>query len=134
MPHASDFAALQGASRNGDIDRVRALLDAGVDPNADPGMPHGMSPLMLAAWQGHAEVARLLIERGADVHREDGDGFTAMTLAAKRRAWEIVEMLARAGVDPNHADASGVSALRAAEQARQSKLLKVLREQVREGR
>jgi ankyrin repeat protein len=123
-----DFAALQDASRAGDLARVRELLDRGTDPNTDPGMPHGFSPLMLAAWKGHADVVALLIERGADVHRADGDGFTAITLAAKGRSWTIVELLAAAGADPTHADASGVSALGAAERARKPRLVALLRQ------
>lgn len=124
---SSDFMALQTAARQGLVDRVRELLDRGIDQNTPPGMPRGWSPLMYAAWNGHEAVVRLLVERGADVNRECGDGFTAITLAAKRRSWRIVELLATHGADVTHFDASGVSALDAAERARKKRLVELLR-------
>lgn len=127
MSLPSGFAALQEAAREGSVDRVRELLDLGVDQNTPPGMPRGWSPLMYAAWHGRKEVARLLVERGADVNRECGDGFTAITLAAKRRSWKIVELLAAHGADVTHVDANGVSALGAAERARKATLVEFLR-------
>ncbi|KAJ5680305.1 hypothetical protein N7536_011444 [Penicillium majusculum] len=67
----------------GDIDTVRAVIDADVDPDTDVGtgsdsnadsnsllneLCEGKTPLMQAAFLGHADVISLLLERGAD-HR-----------------------------------------------------------------
>ena len=127
MSHSFEFVALQEASRYGDVCRVRELLDGGIDQNIHPGMPRGWSPLMYAAWRGHGEIVQLLIERGADVNFECGDGFTAVTLAAKKRFWEVVKLLAEAGADVTHIDANGISALRAAERANKVALVEFLR-------
>lgn len=127
MSDSGEFRALQEAAREGKADRVVELLDRGVDQNTPPGMPRGWSPLMHAAWNGHEEVARVLVERGANVNRECGDGFTAITLAAKQKHWKIVEMLARHGADVDHVDASGVSAVGAAEKAGKRALVERLR-------
>jgi ankyrin repeat protein len=38
---------------------------------------------MMAAEEGHLEVAALLIEKGADVNSKDNDGRTALMMAAE---------------------------------------------------
>jgi ankyrin repeat protein len=65
--------ALALAAQLGRLDVTHALLDAGEDPNRfnPPGMhAHGM-PLHHAALNGHADVVRLLVERGARRDVED---------------------------------------------------------------
>jgi len=54
------------AARSGVVEAVAALLDAGADPNAAEA-ERGTTALMQAADQGHADVAKVLIEHGADV-------------------------------------------------------------------
>ncbi|MDV6029982.1 MAG: ankyrin repeat domain-containing protein [Phycisphaera sp. RhM] len=110
-----DFKALQEAARGGRLDQVRELLDRGVDQNTHPGMPKELSPLMKAANQDHLEVVQLLVQRGANIHFMDGDGFTALTIAAGSGHWEIAKFLAEQGGDVLHKDARGLSALSAAE-------------------
>jgi ankyrin repeat protein len=66
-----DRELLPIAASGGDDDRVRRLLDLGVPVDA-PGMANG-SALHYAAWWGRGSTAELLIERGADVHRETHD-------------------------------------------------------------
>lgn len=111
----AEFTALQEAARGGHLERVRELLDAGVDQNFQPGLPKGWSPLMYAAHEGHAEVARLLADRGASVNFACGDSCTAVTLAAGAGHWEVVKLLAARGGDVSHMDCGGISALGAAE-------------------
>jgi ankyrin repeat protein len=55
------------------VDAVRALLDAGEDPNRynPPGTHSHSTPLHQAALAGHEEVVRLLIERGARLDIRD---------------------------------------------------------------
>jgi outer membrane protein assembly factor BamB len=61
--------ALFAAVRGGDVAAVRSRLDAGADPNA--ANRHGTTVLAMAADAGQADVARLLVERGADVDARD---------------------------------------------------------------
>ena len=125
---SANFKALQEAARRGQLERVRELLDRGVDQNTHPGMPHELSPLMTAANHGHLAVVQLLVERGANIHFMDGDGFTALTIAAGEGHWEIAKVLAESGADVSHKDARGLSALSAAEQTGDTALVAVFQQ------
>jgi hypothetical protein len=65
--------ALALASQFGQVEIVRALLDASEDPNRynPPGALAHSTPLHQAAWGGHIEVVRLLVERGANLDLKD---------------------------------------------------------------
>ena len=54
------------ASRTGNVDAMKVLLDHGADVNAKETL-RGTTPLMWAADEGHAPAIKLLIERGADI-------------------------------------------------------------------
>lgn len=70
------------AAVRGDLDAVRDGLDRGQDVNAQSAK--GMTALMCSAWQAdHVDVARLLLDRGADLKlRQPSSGWTALTFAA----------------------------------------------------
>ena len=51
------------ASRTGDVDRVKALLSKGADPNAVD--PEGWTPYLAASAEGNWQVMKLLQDLGA---------------------------------------------------------------------
>jgi len=61
--------ALREAAGKGDVARARELLDAGTPVDAPN--PDGVTPLLHAAEQGHLEMVRLLLARGANVNGRD---------------------------------------------------------------
>lgn len=72
--------SLGDAVWKGDTEAVDRFLAAGVDVNAssESGRP---PPLWLAIEQQRLEIARRLISAGADVNRDDGDGWTPLVHA-----------------------------------------------------
>src|SRR5262245_20001332 len=57
------------AARTGNTAHVVALLDKGADVNAKG--RYDMTPLMFVASNGHLDVARTLVARGANVNAVD---------------------------------------------------------------
>nr|HPK53739.1 caspase family protein [Smithellaceae bacterium] len=91
------------AAGKGDDREVKALLDGGADINAKGG---AATPLTLAIFYRHSSTAKLLIERGADVHQPAAiiHGFdTPLMIAAARGNSEIVNLLINKGADLEHA-------------------------------
>jgi ankyrin repeat protein len=101
------YAALEGRT----ADTVAYLQEHGDDVNlADSA---GFTPLHFAAQGLHADVARLLIEAGADLHARNRFGATALLVAlSKVRATngEVVRVLLDAGADPDAENNYGTSA------------------------
>lgn len=62
---------LMGAVDFGHTDLTRWLLSRGANPNARAGIGAHQTPLHSAAWEGNLELAKLLVEAGADVHALD---------------------------------------------------------------
>lgn len=82
----------------GDLDAIKQHIEAGSDLNAkEPAV--GSSPLISAAVFGKTEIARALIEAGADVNLKNNEGSTALHSAAFLCRLEIVEMLLENGAD-----------------------------------
>jgi len=89
--------------QNGNIDSVRALLEAGTDPNvADE---YGMTPLAVAAMNKEEGILRLLLDAGADPNRVDAGATTALQHAVEWGDLRIVLLLLDRGADPNLPDA-----------------------------
>jgi ankyrin repeat protein len=61
---------------------------------------YGHTALMSAAAAGHADVIRLLIEAGADVHAVDDEGATALSIARANGQDEAAAALVAAGAEP----------------------------------
>ena len=66
---------------------------------------------MWAAWEGHTEVVRLLLGRGAEVDARTTTGYTALLLASREGYRETTDVLLAAGADVNAAAADGTTAL-----------------------
>lgn len=82
---------LRCAARHGDTLMVHALLEAGVNANADDDL--GSTALHKAAKYNHPEVVRILILYGVDVNAQDSSGQSPLAYAVERRHWIVVMTL-----------------------------------------
>lgn len=113
------FSALHYAARDGHIDAIKHLLEAGADVNQLTEGDHS-SPLLVATINGNFDLAMKLLEWGADPNlvSEDGAGplFAAINIQWSLRTWypqptafhqqettylQLMERLLEAGADPN---------------------------------
>ncbi len=129
QPGALSYAELVGkqggltpllhAAREGHVETVRALLDAGADINQVSAGDH-TSPMLIAMINGHFDLALSLLERGADPNIASDAGATPL-YAALNAHWapkarypqqlayqqqqatyvEVMKALLEVGVDPN---------------------------------
>jgi ankyrin repeat protein len=100
------------AIEDDDVAKVRALLDSGLSP--DTHIDYGdnfETPLMKAARSGTVEIARLLLDRGADVNARDGEQTTALEAAISREQTAMVALLLERKADPNSVNKYMQSAL-----------------------
>eukprot|EP00803_Ostreobium_quekettii_P004608 evm.model.scf_735EXC.5 EVM.evm.TU.scf_735EXC.5 scf_735EXC:40634-45634(+) len=97
------------AASDGDLNKVKAAIEAGADLEQEVG-DHEHTPLGIAALNGHKEVVVELLKAGAQPNTEDHEGVTALSLAAhttNEHSLAIVELLLDAGADPNLPDFHG---------------------------
>lgn len=86
---------LEQAVRDGDVQGIEKILQRELDLNAV--RRPGEMPLLLEAKD--PAIAKLLIERGADVNATDSDGQTALMAAAHAGNSPMLQMLIDAGAD-----------------------------------
>ena len=113
-PQKPNRRALFAAVKNGHLELVRLLLEAGADKDATNGF--GGTALCMAAREGHLEVARSLLEAGADKDAATTDvkGTTALFVAAREGHLNVARLLLEAGADKDTRNRFGVTALCAA--------------------
>ena len=104
---ALDWSAMDkeiiSAAKKGDAAGVKALLakDKGLTSAKDK---DGSTPLHCAAWKGHLEVVRILLEAGAEIEAQNQNshwGTTPLHAASHGNQKAVVELLIERGADVN---------------------------------
>ena len=107
------LTALLIAVREGHLDSVRALVEAGSP--VDHASADGSTPLLVAVQNGSHDIGTFLVERGANPNLANTKGWTPLYLAVKNRnqentaipgpntdgVLEFIKTLLERGADPN---------------------------------
>ena len=112
------MTALLFAARDGNIEAVKALVEAGADVNHVSG-GDASSPAVIAIANGHYTVGQYLLDKGADPNNANLDGLTPLMAAVNMRyapvSWapnprtdqevvsslDLIQALLERGAEPN---------------------------------
>jgi len=87
---------LMEVALNGDTEKARLLLEHGGNVNI---CTDGNTPLIWAIDQNHSDLAKFLIDNGADINHPGDSGHKPLTVAKKMNMQEIVRILIQKGAE-----------------------------------
>jgi ankyrin repeat protein len=111
---SGEFTPLLMAARDGRLESVKVLVEAGADVNAIAA--DGKNALGVALFNGAYAIADYLVDAGIDVNQADAERFTPLFWAVDRRSMEtapnfpwvvtddplpLIEKMLAKGADPN---------------------------------
>ncbi|MCX5924239.1 MAG: ankyrin repeat domain-containing protein [Candidatus Dependentiae bacterium] len=100
---------LHAATKQGNVEAVRALLAAKANPNATD--IEGFNPLHAATQKGSVEIMRLLLAAGVNPNIANKKGLTPLLIAVSAGRIEAVNALLDTGANPNISNDVGVTPL-----------------------
>jgi hypothetical protein len=99
-PGSGGGASIFDAAKAGDVARIQTILQTTPKLVSLRDTAFGATPLHWTALRGHAEAARALLERGADVGAVNNDGETALDVARRSKHTDVEMLLANASQTP----------------------------------
>jgi hypothetical protein len=105
---------IHDAARAGDLAKVQALVKANPSLVSSKDDQYGQTPLHIAAFSDHKDVAEFLLANKADVNAKAKNGSTPLHLAAAKGNQDIVELLVANKADVNAVDSEGWSPVHSA--------------------
>jgi ankyrin repeat protein len=109
---------------------VKQLLTSGANVNVRD--KRGWSALFLACILGRSDIAKLLLEHGADANtkgklRTQNAYWSVLMTASSKGHKEIVELLLKKGADLHTKDHKGCNAFQAAKEKGHAEIVEILR-------
>jgi ankyrin repeat protein len=105
----SQRTALHFAAEGGNMEVLRALLDAKANPNAQDRT--GKTPVTVAAERGKTDALKALLAAGGDANARDQVQGSPLLWASGLGGPETVALLLGAGANPNIQDVNGMTPL-----------------------
>lgn len=97
------------AAEAGDVSQCMLFISAAFDVNVRDA--RHWTPLMIAAFNGREELAKKLIEHGANIQASDNAGYTPMHWAAFNGYVELIKLLISMGGAVNASSNAGITPL-----------------------
>ncbi|KAL3125270.1 hypothetical protein niasHT_000681 [Heterodera trifolii] len=105
-----NMTPLYSAVRHANLELCRVLIARGA--NVDLGTDSAITPLMIAACdRSQTEIVTFLVENGANINLQNGDGATALMYACYQGNVDIVRLLLSHGANVELTDFTGYFAL-----------------------
>ena len=108
MNMETGWAPLHLASSNGNLDILRALVDAGANMHL---LLSSGTPLHVAAGSGHVDIVRELLARGVHVDTVDDCGCSALHYASQHGHIHVVDCLVCSGANTDLRQNEGATSL-----------------------
>ncbi|PNP84437.1 hypothetical protein FNYG_02066 [Fusarium nygamai] len=109
-PEMIEFASrMYDAARKGDVATFEQALPAGLPPNLTN--DKGDTLLMLAAYHGHADLVKVLIQHGADPNRLNDRGQSPLAGAVFKKEDAVIQELLDGGADPEYGQPSAAECI-----------------------
>lgn len=106
--NSQGYSVLILATYYNQIDMVKYLIKKKVDLISDKG---SSTALQACSYKGFKEIAKALLDYGADPNIHDANGITPLLYACQFQHIEIVSMLKHAGANLDYKDQSGRTAM-----------------------
>ena len=97
------------ATKNDDLERVKELIEFGVDINYKN--HRGETPLNIAASMSYLDIVKYLIKKNADVNIVDNRGDNALMMPAIENHLDIVKELIKAKINIDNINKDGMTVL-----------------------
>ena len=126
IQHGAGLNLFEAASV-GELATVQSILAAHPD-QINAYAPDGFFPLALAAFFGHADIVKFLLDQGANVHQAatNAQRVNALHAGSANRHLDICRMLIDKGIDVNAKQEDGFIPLQEAAQNGQLELVELL--------
>ncbi|KAF5984064.1 ankyrin [Fusarium coicis] len=112
-PEMIEFASrMYDAARKGDVATFEQALPAGLPPNLTN--DKGDTLLMLAAYHGHADLVKVLIQHGADPNRLNDRGQSPLAGAVFKKEDTVIQKIKElldGGADPEYGQPSAAECI-----------------------
>jgi hypothetical protein len=105
---------IHDAARAGDLAKVESLVKQQPGLVSSKDEQYGQTPLHMAAFNGHKDVAEFLLANKADVNARAKNGSTPLHLAAAKGNKDVVELLLANKAEINALDNDGWSPMHSA--------------------
>jgi ankyrin repeat protein len=114
------------AATEGELDVVRGCVERGDGVDAEVDEKEGGTALYWACREGHQEIAKMLVEEGADKDKANNDGDFPLSTACQNGHLKVAKMLVEEGADKDKANNEGWTSLSIACAHKREELVEML--------